>query len=160
MIEKILVPLDGSKASLNAIAALEEIVEARGRVKNIHLLYITTFKGVQAGGKISPDASIQFPVTDKEKLQAEAYLRRKAEDLQAKGFPATWEVMANKGKLSQDILEVAETKNMNMIVMCTHGRTGFGALFPGSVASQVVALSKVPVTLIRPACQASDWLSS
>jgi nucleotide-binding universal stress UspA family protein len=49
------------------------------------------------------------------------------------------------------IVEVAETDKVDLIVMATHGRTGFSHLFMGSVAERVVRTAPCPVLTIRPA---------
>ena len=50
----------------------------------------------------------------------------------------------------QRILETARTEQVDLIVMATHGRTGLGHLFVGSVAERVVRLAPCPVLTIRP----------
>jgi nucleotide-binding universal stress UspA family protein len=47
------------------------------------------------------------------------------------------------------ILEVAEKYSARMIVMGSQGRTALGKLLIGSVASDVVQLSKCPVTIVK-----------
>ena len=48
------------------------------------------------------------------------------------------------------IVEVAEADKVDLIVMATHGRTGFSHLFMGSVAERVVRTAPCPVLTIRP----------
>jgi universal stress protein A len=48
------------------------------------------------------------------------------------------------------IVEVAEAERGDLIVMATHGRTGFSHLFMGSVAERVVRAAPCPVLTIRP----------
>ena len=43
----------------------------------------------------------------------------------------------------------AKSQKADMIVMGTHGRTGLGRLFLGSVAERVIASSPVPVLTVR-----------
>jgi nucleotide-binding universal stress UspA family protein len=47
------------------------------------------------------------------------------------------------------ILEVARAKQVDMLVMATHGRTGLGHLVLGSVAERLVRLAPCPVLTIR-----------
>jgi nucleotide-binding universal stress UspA family protein len=49
------------------------------------------------------------------------------------------------------IVEIAEAEKVNLIIMATHGRTGFSHLFMGSVAERVVRTAPCPVLTIRPA---------
>jgi universal stress protein A len=48
------------------------------------------------------------------------------------------------------IVEVAEAEKLDLIVMATHGRTGFSHLFMGSVAERIVRTAPCPVLTIRP----------
>jgi len=54
-----------------------------------------------------------------------------------------------KGLPTSRILEVAEKRNVSMIVMGSTGRTGLKHLLLGSVAERVVQLSPVPVTVAK-----------
>ena len=69
-----------------------------------------------------------------------------------KGENARVEVMcqAVPGTSYYKIVEVAEAAKVDLIVMATHGRTGFSHLFMGSVAERVVRTAPCPVLTIRP----------
>ena len=47
------------------------------------------------------------------------------------------------------ILETAASKGCDLIVMASHGRRGVRQVFLGSVASEVLAKSKLPVLIVR-----------
>lgn len=51
------------------------------------------------------------------------------------------------GNAAQTIIE--EAKDFDMIVMSTHGRTGFTRLFLGSISEKVLRLSHVPVLVVN-----------
>jgi nucleotide-binding universal stress UspA family protein len=48
------------------------------------------------------------------------------------------------------IIEIAGTEKVDLIVMATHGRTGLGHLFMGSVAERVVRTAPCPVLTFHP----------
>jgi universal stress protein A len=48
------------------------------------------------------------------------------------------------------IIEFTEAEKVDLIVMATHGRTGFSHLVMGSVAERVVRTAPCPVLTIRP----------
>jgi len=50
---------------------------------------------------------------------------------------------------AEAILEIAKTRNCSLIAMASHGRRGLSRLFLGSVTSEVVAQSAVPVLVVR-----------
>jgi nucleotide-binding universal stress UspA family protein len=47
------------------------------------------------------------------------------------------------------IVEVAEKKQVKMIIIGSHGRTGLANLMLGSEAQRVIQLSTVPITVIK-----------
>jgi nucleotide-binding universal stress UspA family protein len=49
----------------------------------------------------------------------------------------------------QAILDAAKDKGCDLIVMASHGRTGFSAAFLGSVTHKVLAQSSIPVLVCR-----------
>jgi nucleotide-binding universal stress UspA family protein len=49
----------------------------------------------------------------------------------------------------EEIPRAARRRRVDLIVMGTHGRTGLGRLFLGSVAERVVALAPCPVMTVR-----------
>jgi len=51
------------------------------------------------------------------------------------------------------ILEVADELNADLIIMGSHGRTGFKKFFLGSVAQEVLSISPLPVLIIKSALQ-------
>lgn len=58
------------------------------------------------------------------------------------------------GNPAQSIVEEAE--NFDMIVMTTHGRTGFSRFFLGSVSEKVLRMSHVPVLIVNEERELSD----
>jgi len=57
------------------------------------------------------------------------------------------DLLVHVGNPAQSIVE--ESANHDMIVMSTHGRTGFSRFLLGSVAEKVLRLSKVPVLIVE-----------
>jgi len=55
-----------------------------------------------------------------------------------------------EGEVSQSILAFAREKHIDLIVVGTHGRTGLGRAFMGSVAERVFRSSPVPVLSVGP----------
>lgn len=54
------------------------------------------------------------------------------------------------GRASERILAIAKDRNVDLIVMGTHGRRGLAHVFLGSVAEKVVRRSPVPVLTVGP----------
>lgn len=53
------------------------------------------------------------------------------------------------GMAANEIVRVAQERDVDQIVMGTHGRGAVGSLFLGSQAQRVVHLAKVPVLLVK-----------
>jgi len=58
-------------------------------------------------------------------------------------------VEAHYGSAASTILSLADSKEFDLIVMCSHGRTGLKRWVLGSIAEKVVRLSPVPVLVLR-----------
>jgi nucleotide-binding universal stress UspA family protein len=54
-----------------------------------------------------------------------------------------------EGEAPTEILRVAKSENCDLIVMGTHGRTGFGRLLSGSVAEAVTRRAPCPVLAVK-----------
>lgn len=81
--------------------------------------------------------------------------RRHLAEFLRKNFPE----LIGKAKIRQEvevgtpyhkIVEKAESENVDMIIISTHGRTGFVHALIGSVAEKVVRLAACPVLTVRP----------
>jgi len=60
------------------------------------------------------------------------------------------------GEPAQKILDFVEEEDVDLVAMCTHGRTGPGRLFFGSVAEKVLHKISIPILLLRPVGQTSS----
>ena len=59
------------------------------------------------------------------------------------------DVQVQQGVPYREILDMAHTQQVDLIVMGTHGRTGLEHFFLGSVAEKVVRLAPCPVMVTR-----------
>ena len=58
------------------------------------------------------------------------------------------DVYVEKGNAKVDIIEKANTENVNYLVMGTHGRTGISHVFMGSTAEYIIRHSTKPIFVI------------
>jgi nucleotide-binding universal stress UspA family protein len=75
------------------------------------------------------------------------YLARIKTSHELEGIETTVEVRS--GGAAQTILDVAQMQHVDLIVMCSHGDTGFKRWALGSVAQQVTRHSPLPVLVLR-----------
>jgi len=59
--------------------------------------------------------------------------------------------VVRNGHASDEIIAFAKEEGVDLIVMATHGRTGFQHVLLGSIAEKIVRNSPVPVLTVKPA---------
>ena len=143
MYTKILVPLDGSSLAERAVNHAAEI--ARGSGAEILLIKVVTvpLSQVPEAGETEELKSIREVAA-----KAQAYLSGIASRLAKEGLNAKAVVL--EGSAVEAILGFAHEQNVDVLVMSTHGRTGFSKVLMGSVAEQVMLTTKRPVMLVKP----------
>ncbi len=143
--KRILVPLDGSGFAEVAIPHAAEIAKRMGAT----LVLLRIVPPITA---LLPTDSLTLPKLDtlEERVleEAETYLRARAGVLRAEGLAVEAFVMQNSIP-ALGILNAITSKNIDLVVMSTHGRSGLGQWMFGSVAAKVLRNSPVPVLLIR-----------
>src|SRR5262249_39756717 len=85
---------------------------------------------------------------EEEEQFAAGYLDAQAQALRARGIPTDARLLLG-ASAAYEIATVAHENPGSLIVMSTHGRTGVGRTFLGSVAGGVVRESGAPVLLLR-----------
>jgi nucleotide-binding universal stress UspA family protein len=89
---------------------------------------------------------------------AEERLQKSVKELAQKGLRARAEVgVAND--VGMEILRIAEHNGADLIVIATHGTTGWHRLVFGSVTEKVVRLASCPVLVLRAHPQAGEETS-
>jgi len=142
MYRKILVPLDGSPL---AEKALDHAVKlAKVFDSEIILFQVVHFMPIYG----SPELVAPLIVDEKQKEAAEKYLAGLSEELKKKGFKATAVVRTGQ-QVAVEIIDFAKESGANLIVMCTHGRSGISRWVLGSVALKVLTRAETPILLIR-----------
>ncbi len=142
MFTRVLVPLDGSPRAERAIPVATKIAEAsNGTVVLVRVVTIP----VEYGPALVPPISVD--TMQAEQSEFTNYLTDIA-SLPAFVHIAT-EAEVMMGPPAQTILEAVSTKKADLVVMTSHGRTGFSRWMLGSVAQQVAHHSAVPVLMLR-----------
>ncbi len=138
---KLLIPIDGSACSRRALEHALRLASP----PEIHLLHVREpIAAWEVRRFLTP------PEIAKIQLQeGMAEIQACRELLDAAGVPYHFQVLVGDGEVAEAISQYADEHGCDLIVMGTHGRTGIGHLLMGSVASQVVHLSRVPVTLVK-----------
>jgi len=83
--------------------------------------------------------------------QAQRYLDRIAKGLASKGIKVQTEVLL--GNPAEEITIYAKTRDCDLIVIASHGRSGPSRWAHGSVADKVFKASGVPILMVKaPGC--------
>jgi len=143
MYKKILVPLDGSELATKGLAEAEKLAPIFGA--EIVLFQVVPFMPIYG----SPELVTPLIVDEKQKETAERYLHTLAEEEKKKGFKVTSMVKTGQ-QVAVEIIDFAKESGVDLIVMCTHGRSGITRWVLGSVAHKVLTRAETPILLLRP----------
>lgn len=148
MYHQILVPLDGSAAGERALPLACHVARrANAALRLVHVHRAATTNPIFIEGLPVIDAELHSRAQEHER----AYLQRIAERLSATyGIACSWETLDGDESVAALLLEEATRTNTDLIVMTTHGRSGFAQLWLGSVAESLIRLSSLPLLLQRP----------
>ena len=136
MIDRILVPLDGSRVA-------EQILPHLRR-----LLHRQDAEVILVRAAVPPPMENGMLIADALLGAAREYLAKMQDHLRDQGVRVHSVVQV--GSPAGVILSVAEQEHATMIALATHGETGLKRLLAGSVAEAVLRRSPVPVLLVRP----------
>lgn len=147
---RVLVPLDGSRASRAVLPYVEEMMrpvwQRDGGV--LILTHVVPSMHYAAGPLIARRVPYSHSEMEERKHEASRYL----EEVAAKLRTGDREVhtVVEEGDAATMILETAMTSDANLIAMTTHGFSGFSRLFLGSTTDRILHNTKVPLLLVKP----------
>jgi nucleotide-binding universal stress UspA family protein len=144
MTRRILHPSDFSTASNAAFKKAIEMAKAsRAELLIVHV--INPIIPVSGEGYVSPKMYEDLAASTR------AWARKQLDRLLAKARKSG---VRSKGVLAEgaaheQIARIAKTKRADLVVMGTHGRSGFAKLFLGSVAGRVITAAPCPVLTVK-----------
>lgn len=144
MYQKILVPLDGSDRAERILPYVEELASVRG--STIILMQVVE----PAATMVTPYDMV--PYYDAELMErwveeAKGYLKGIQERLAGESVEVR--AFVEQGPVVRTILEVADREKVDLIALASHGRSGLGRVFYGSVAAGLLQQADRPLLLIR-----------
>jgi nucleotide-binding universal stress UspA family protein len=147
MYDNVLVPTDGSDASLEAVDHAIDV--ARTFDATLHTLYVVELSALPA----EFDPARVYDELEEEGRSAVGVVTDRADeaDVPVKAY-------VGSGPPHRAILDYVDEHDVDLIVMGTHGRTGLDRYLLGSVTEKVVRLSSVPVLTVRtgPRSESAD----
>ena len=144
MLQPVLVPLDGSALAEQALPYAQALVAPGGA--------LTLLKVVEPSESIHGlSGRLLVSVEDAQRmLEFQAHEELQKAEATLHGEPPLVRQEVTRGDPAEEILRIAAEREVDLIVMTTHGRGAFGRWFFGSVADRVARSSAVPVLLMRP----------
>lgn len=142
-IQRILVPIDFSRDSNNALEFAKTLAEDY----NAELIVLHVIEDILApayfGAQFDPGMIPSAELEESAHKEMERFIPATAEG------PVRVRHVLRRGSAFKEIVETAKDEDVSVIVMGTHGRGPLGHLFLGSTAERVVRSSRVPVLTIR-----------
>ncbi|MBI4300893.1 MAG: universal stress protein [Chloroflexi bacterium] len=141
---KLLVPLDGSELAEHALSFAEELAKCfRSSISLLRVVPIPhpAYFGPEAGAYL-------MDLDDQLEQVAKDYLARQSQALRLRGL--TTDATTLRGMAAERVMEFASENSIDLIVMCSHGRSGVARWVYGSVADKVLRETGIPVLVIRP----------
>ena len=148
MYRKILAPLDGSEFSECSLEHVKTIAQGCQVPEIILARVVEPIHAADMASYAEAGIDTVNLMRDVE-ASARTYINRIADNLKKEGLPVKAEVMT--GWAGDTIMKYAEDQSVDLIIMSTHGRSGIGRWFMGSVAEKVVRHSHIPVLTVSPA---------
>ncbi|MGD9099324.1 MAG: universal stress protein [Anaerolineae bacterium] len=140
---RILVPLDGSALAEQVLPPVVALAQAFDAEMVLFQVAIVHTSGSFTGEWYLPLQGI----LETARQDAQAYLNRVADSLKGDGFKVSTAMRV--GAVADSIVDHAQINHIDLIAMCTHGRTGLARWTLGSVADRVLRAGHVPLLLVR-----------
>ena len=141
---KILLPIDFSPSSQAALEMAADL--AKHFHAELHLVHVIPMFPTST----LPDFVPETKFLEDARSVAERHLAKCHAVLEARGVMSTFNVAVGND-VAGEIMEEAERESIDMVVISTHGISGWHPLVFGSIAEKVVKLVPCPLLLLRSA---------
>jgi nucleotide-binding universal stress UspA family protein len=148
LFKKILVPTDNSENAKEAFKCALKLAEKHD--STIHVISVVNIGYLEEAGKFEsnhfklPHSYVENIIKEKTK-ETEEFVRKNT--VNYRGGEIARHI--RKGHPVTEIISVAREKEVDLIVMGTHGRSGLSHPFMGSVAERVVRKAPCPVLTVK-----------
>ena len=167
---KILLPIDFSPSSQAALKMAADLaVHFHAVLCLVHVIPFfptTTYPDMVPGTAFLPDLVSEGKFVKEARTFAERHLAKCQAALLTRGVKSSSSVEVGNDVVG-NIMEVVEREHIDMVVISTHGISGWHPFVFGSIAEKVVKLVQCPLLLLRsakpetggeiPSGRASEW---
>jgi nucleotide-binding universal stress UspA family protein len=146
LIDRILLPLDGSDLSRLALPVGEELAaKLKAEITLFQMARILIPYADDMTGTIFISYT-KLSEDEEKRVRAEMIVLEK--ELREKGLTVTHNVISGFDA-ADEIIEVGKKVGADLVVMSTHGRSGLGRWVIGSVAEKVLRHGEIPLLLVN-----------
>ena len=167
---KILLPIDFSPSSEAALEMAANLaLHFHAELCLVHVIPFiptATYPDMVSGTAFLPDIVSESEFIQESRTLAEQHFAKCHKALAARGVMST-SIVEVGNDVAGNIMEVVEHEHIDMVVISTHGISGWHPLVFGSIAEKVVKLVQCPLLLLRsakpetgakiPSGRASEW---
>jgi nucleotide-binding universal stress UspA family protein len=143
---KILIAIDGSDASMDA-ADYAISISKQHNAELLYALHVIHPADINLFGATGEMSAAAYHIIDIDK-EAQKYLDKVKLKANEKNIQIKTEVIASTNTAG-GIVDYAEDKDVDLIVIGTRGKSGFKKMLLGSVASKVVTYAHCPVLVVK-----------
>lgn len=140
---KILVAVDGSKSSLNAVKYAAKLAVGFRTKDRITLISVHDDHGLRHAQKFVGKSEID----DYLRAESDADLKAARRYLNKEGLEH--DAIIKQGYVSDEIVKTANSGKFDMVVIGSKGRRGLTDFLLGSVTQKVVTAAKPPVVVVK-----------
>jgi nucleotide-binding universal stress UspA family protein len=140
---KILVPYDGSSYSIKAFKTAVDIAK-----KHKSKIYVLTCLEKENLGAWYIDKRINKQIIRDAKKFAKSFLSKLEETAKKSDVSISIHIDETKS-ITKKIIDFSDSKKINLVIIGSHGQTGFNRAILGSVSNKVSQLAKCPVLIIK-----------
>ena len=150
LIDRVLVPTDGSQPSLKAARYAAKLAKLAGaRVKIVHVMQVAV-PGAREPVELDGLNSVTIQVDDEERIKKRGMdvMEKTRKCFADEGVPVETEFFLS-GNVAEVIVDTAGDEGFDLIVMGSRGLGGLQHLMLGSVAEAVCRRAPCPVLIVR-----------
>jgi nucleotide-binding universal stress UspA family protein len=147
MLSQVLVTLDGSQLSERALSYAKQVVDPTGEIILLTVVDVPDYPiyTIYPMPVPAPEPDYTTIVTDMLAIARE-YVDGIANNLRLAGYRV--KTVVKSGDPATNIIEEAQERKVDAIVISTHGRSGFSKWLFGSVTQKVLGVMPCPVIVI------------
>lgn len=142
--QNILVPVDGSEIALNVVKHAAELAKAFN--SKITVVQVLTLDPYIAAEYLS--AGQTNTMIERARVFIQDNIDKAKAQFEAEGVQVETKMLEGES-IHRTILKAVEDLNIDLVVISSHGRSGFQKLLMGSVAQSLITQVHVPVFVVK-----------